>query len=147
MSEVQSIDRVENIANNIDATGKKWVVFTDRQTGLAFTRPEPDRADAIIPDLLEGRWTKKPLIEAQIALYLERSCDEADKQRAKNARSNPVVEVINPDPVEDKQAAIQAAVDAENEALKSAPVAEIKPKVTKPKSKSQQKRIKVQKGK
>ena len=90
MSEQFNLDRAENIANNIDAAGKKWNVYRDRQTGLAFTRPEPDRKDAIIPDLLIGRFTKAVLLQDAIDRYLQLNWDEADAQKLKNARSNPV---------------------------------------------------------
>lgn len=132
MSEaMETIDRETNIKESIDATGKRWKIFTDRQTGLAFTRPEPDRKDAIIPTLLEGRFTKIPLLQNALDRYLKLSWDEADAQRLKNARSNPVAPAVEesavvvasqPEPLTiEKQPTneelIQMAVDAENAAI------------------------------
>ena len=86
MSEQFDLDRDTNIANNIDATGKKWNIFTERGRHLFFARPEPDRADAIIPKDLQGRWTKRMLLDEAIKLHVRKSWDHADEVRIKNER-------------------------------------------------------------
>lgn len=86
MSEAFDLDRDTNISNNIDATGKKWNIYTERGRHLFFTRPDPDRADAVIPKDLQGRWTKRMLLDEAIRLYVRRSWDHADEIKAKNER-------------------------------------------------------------
>ena len=135
MSEVQTIDRATNIKNNTDAAGKKWEIFTDRQTGLAFTRPNPDRSDAVIPKLIEGRFTQTVLLQKAIDRYLELNWDEAELLQTKSTRKSEAAKENKPDvkalpaasavvetPVGQPSAEemIQAAVDAENEAIKAA---------------------------
>ena len=86
MSEQFDLDRETNIANNIDATGKKWVVHTERGRHLFFTRPDPDRADLVIPDNLQGKWTKKALLDEEIKKHVQGSWAHADHIAQKNAR-------------------------------------------------------------
>lgn len=86
MSETFDLDRDTNIANNIDATGKKWTIHTERGRHLFYTRPEPDRADAVIPDSLRGCWTKKMLLDDAIRTHVIRSWDHADEVRIRNER-------------------------------------------------------------
>lgn len=86
MSESFDLDRDTNIANNIDATGKKWNIHTERGRHLFFARPEPDRADAVIPKDLEGRWTKRMLLDEAIKLHVRKSWDHADEVRVRNER-------------------------------------------------------------
>lgn len=81
-----NLDREMNIRENIDATGKKWVIYTERGRHLFFTRPEPDRADAVIPDILQGRWTKRMLLDEAIKLHVKKSWDRAEEVAAKQAR-------------------------------------------------------------
>lgn len=86
MSESFDLDRDTNIAQNIDATGKKWNIYTERGRHLFFARPEPDRADAVIPKDLEGRWTKRMLLDEAIKLHVRKSWDHADEVRVRNER-------------------------------------------------------------
>jgi hypothetical protein len=78
-------DRV-NPRTGLDATGKKWNIYTERGRHLFFARPEPDRADAVIPKDLAGRWTKRMLLDSAIKLHVRRSWDHADEVRIKNER-------------------------------------------------------------
>ena len=87
MAEQQfSLDRENNIAANVDALGKKWKVFRNRGNGLCFTRPEPDRSDAIIPKDMSGLWTKKALLEERINKHVVDTWQLADKVLADNER-------------------------------------------------------------
>lgn len=86
MSETFNLDRETNIKENIDATGKKWKIYTERGRHLFFTRPEPDRADAVIPESLSGRWTKRMLLDDAIKLHVVNSWDHADEVRIRNER-------------------------------------------------------------
>lgn len=81
-----NLDREMNVRENIDATGKKWVIYTERGRHLFFARPEPDRADAVIPKELSGRWTKKMLLDEAIKLHVKSSWDHAEEVTARNAR-------------------------------------------------------------
>lgn len=81
-----NLDREMNIRNNIDAQGKKWVVHIKRGSNLCFARPEPDRADAHIPDLLAGHWTKVGMLNEKIKMYVTESWDKADELAKRAAR-------------------------------------------------------------
>lgn len=85
-----NLDREQNIEHNIDATGKKWVVYTERGRHFFFVRPEPDRKDAVIPDQIAGRWTKKGLLEDKVKRYVTESWDNAAKADAKAERKRQV---------------------------------------------------------
>jgi hypothetical protein len=84
-----SLDRQQNIANNIDASGKKWEVLHKRGTAMYLARPVPDRKDAVIPARFAGFWTKAQLCQDQITMYCEQSWNEADRIAAKNRRTAP----------------------------------------------------------
>ena len=86
MSEEFNLDREVSIEKNVDATGKKWVIHVNRQNGLCFVRPEPDRSDAVIPETMGGLWTKPSLLEPRIKEYLNRSWDQAEAAKAKAER-------------------------------------------------------------
>jgi hypothetical protein len=79
-----SLDRQQNIANNIDASGKKWEVLHKRGTAMYLARPVPDRKDAQIPARFAGFWTKAQLCQDQIRMHCEQSFQEADRIAAKN---------------------------------------------------------------
>lgn len=78
MSDEFNLDREVAIERNIDATGKKWVIHANRQNGLCYVRPDPDRVDAVIPDTMKGLWTKAALLQGRILQYLNESWDKAD---------------------------------------------------------------------
>ena len=118
--EVFNLDRETNIEKNIDAAGKKWEIFQTRGHPMYFARPNPDRTDAIIPELISGQWTNRQLLQDKIDLYLKRNWDESELTQKKNARSNQAA-VENATPSNEEM--IQAAVDAENAALAAAKVA------------------------
>ena len=81
-----NLDRAHAEENRVDAFGKKWNVIVNRQNGLCHARPEPDRADAVIPDELEGQWTKPSLLLERIDLHVRKSWDLAEAAKAKAAR-------------------------------------------------------------
>lgn len=86
MSDTYDLDRATREAENIDALGKKWNVVVNRQNGLSHARPEPDRADAVIPKELEGKWTKPSLLKKQIQGYVKSTWDIAEKAVEKARR-------------------------------------------------------------
>lgn len=85
-----NLDRQVSIENNVDALGKKWVMHRNRQTGLCYIRPEPDRHDAVIPDNLQGLWTKPALLKQQLDVYLAKTWDKADEANVKAERKRKV---------------------------------------------------------
>lgn len=74
-----TIDPQENIKNNTDALGKKWNILYARGSGLCFTRPDPDREDAVIPERMQGRWTKPSLLQEEITRYVSDTWAKAAK--------------------------------------------------------------------
>lgn len=95
MSEEFNLDREQNIENNIDATGKKWNIYTEKGRHFFFARPEPDRKDAVIPELIRGRWTKKGLLEARVKRYVTESWEQADRADMKAERKREVAREYN----------------------------------------------------
>ena len=81
-----SLDREMNIENNVDATGKKWNVHTERGRHLFYTLPENARPDAVIPDRLQGKFTKRMYLESEIKKYVQDTWDHADRVAQKNER-------------------------------------------------------------
>ena len=73
-----NLDREVSIERNVDATGRKWIIHVNRQNGLCYVRPEPDRSDAVIPEEMKGLWTKPSLLQPRIKSYLKKSWDKAD---------------------------------------------------------------------
>ena len=113
MAEQQfSLDRENNIAANVDALGKKWKVYRNRGNGLCFTRPEPDRSDAVIPKAMGGLWTKKVLLEEQINKHVVDTWQLADKVLADNERKAAAA-------AENAKAAKAAKLKVKNDAGKS----------------------------
>ena len=86
MSGTFNLERQTNVANNIDATGKKWEIVHIKGSALYEARPNPYRSDFVCPKEFEGRWTKHTLLDQQIKLYVNRSWDQAEKVKAANAR-------------------------------------------------------------
>ena len=86
-SEVFNLDRETNIAANVDALGKKWIIHANKQTGLCYVRPEPDREDAVIPKILRGKWTKPSIVLPLIQQYVTATWDHADKVTTDNERT------------------------------------------------------------
>ena len=84
------LDREVSIEKNIDATGKKWIIHANRQNGLCYVRPEPDRSDAVIPKDLKGLWTKPSLLMPRLKKYLEASWDQAARAQQRNQRKQKV---------------------------------------------------------
>ena len=117
-------DRQFQTVPNTDATGKDWVIFRQRGTALYFVRPDPDRTDAVIPALVDGRFTKVELAQSAIERYLELNWKEAALAKVKTTRTSEAE-------AEQRVREIQAAVDKENAELKT-------------ESKSQVKRIAIQ---
>lgn len=86
MSEEFNLDREVSVERNVDAEGKKWMIHVNRQNGLCYLRPEPDRVDAHIPTELRGLWTKPSLLQPKLNAYLQKSWDKADKANADQER-------------------------------------------------------------
>jgi hypothetical protein len=106
MSEQFNLDRETNIANFIDPAGKKWEIHKKNGQALFHIRPNPDREDAVIPELLQGKWTKVVLLQEARDRYLKLAWDESELQARKNARSNELTK---------EAAATVTAVEAENQ--------------------------------
>jgi len=81
-----SLDREMNIQNQVDATGKKWLVHTERGRHLFYTLPDGARPDAVIPERLKGMFTKRMYLETEIDRYVKESWEHADQIKAKNER-------------------------------------------------------------
>ena len=82
MSDTFDLDRAVSIERNIDANGRRWVIHANRQNGLCYARPDPDRSDAHIPEVFKGLWTKASLLQTRIDDYLVKSWDQADAANA-----------------------------------------------------------------
>lgn len=78
------IDRDECVAKNIDALGKKWVIKHIAHTSLYTVRPDPDREDAQIPEVFQGKYTHPDRAQSRIDLHLERSWNAAEKAQSKS---------------------------------------------------------------
>src|SRR5210317_497564 len=85
-----NLDREVSIEKNVDANGKKWIIRVNRQNGLCYVRPEPDRSDAVIPVEMKGLWTKPSLLQPRIDAYLQASWDKADAANAAAERKREV---------------------------------------------------------
>jgi len=85
-----NLDREVSIEKNVDANGKKWVIHMNRQNGLCYVRPEPDRSDAVIPETMKGLWTKPSLLQPRIEEYLNKSWDKAEAANAAAERKREV---------------------------------------------------------
>ena len=77
-----NLDRELSIEKNVDALGKQWEVHFNRGSSLCHIRPNPDRSDAQIPEILQGRWTKPSLLKDKLKEYLAESWDKSDKKVA-----------------------------------------------------------------
>lgn len=84
--ETFNLDRERNIEALVDAFGKRWEIKVNKQTGLLTTRPNPDRADAVIPDEMQGQWTKSTLLVPVIRKYVTETWDKTDKHKLEAAR-------------------------------------------------------------
>ena len=82
MSDTYDLNRAQHEAENVDALGKKWVIHANRQNGLCYVRPEPDRSDAVIPQNMQGLWTKPSLLQEQVSKYVVDTWDVAEKAKA-----------------------------------------------------------------
>lgn len=83
---MEALNRDEAIPKGIDPTGRKWVIKGERGTALVHARPDPDRADAIIPKEFEGRWTSPTILKEKLDLWLTRAWDRSDEARIKATR-------------------------------------------------------------
>lgn len=86
MSDTYDLDRETNISAGVDALGKKWEIKQERGRALYFTRPNPDRSDAVIPKNMSGLWTKVELLKAEINKHVLASYEQADKADQKAER-------------------------------------------------------------
>ena len=120
-----NLDRDISIKNNVDAQGKKWVIHYNRGTSMCYVRPEPDRVDAIIPDELQGLWTKPSLVEPLIRKYLIESWDHADAVARKNARKAAAAKAGK------EMQELQVAVEEEEDGVQEGQEKEVKKNGTK----------------
>lgn len=81
-----SLDREINVERNIDATGKKWIIHCERGRHLFYTLPEGARPDSVIPDPLQGKFTKRMLLQSLIEKHVQDSWEHAEQVAQKNAR-------------------------------------------------------------
>ena len=100
------LNRTQNIDALVDAFGKQWTVVVNKQNGLCHARPNPDREDAIIPEVMGGQWTKPSLLIPKMRDYVVKTWDMADAKQKKMERE------------------AQAAAEAELQAKKDAKEAE-----------------------
>lgn len=85
MSEAFNLDRKISMENMIDPTGKKWEIKGERGTALVQARPNPDRADAQIPDEFHGKWTSPTVLKERITVWLNKQWDKSDEAARLNA--------------------------------------------------------------
>jgi len=90
-----NLDRELSIEQNVDAEGRKWVIHANKQNGLCYARPDPDRVDAVIPESIKGLWTRPSLLQPLIKDYLNGSWDKADAANAKAERKREVAREAN----------------------------------------------------
>jgi len=103
------IDRENCIANNIDALGKKWVIKHIAHSTLYTVRPDPDREDAQIPKLFQGKYTHPDRAQAKISVHLKNTWDKAEaatKQAASKARVDLTTQGASPEAEAEEEAAI-----------------------------------------
>lgn len=136
--ETYNLDRQIAIENNVDALGKKWeITKAGRESNLLIAIPNPYREDFVCPKPFAGKWTSNDLIQEAITLYLNQSWDQAEAIIQKNARKKAAAE---------EAAAEMAAFEKGTDEAADKAAAEAK-LVQKPASKSQVKRVAIQKGK
>jgi hypothetical protein len=90
-----NLDREVSIQNKVDATGKKWNIHVNKQNGMCYVRPEPDRVDAVIPKPMQGLWTKPSLLEPVLVKYLNESWDQAEVAIQKAERKKAAQKAAN----------------------------------------------------
>lgn len=95
MTEKFDLDRQTNEANSIDSNGKKWEIKQKRGRALYFTRPNPDREDAVIPRKMRGLWTKVELLKKEIDKYISASWDQAEAATQKQVRKAHAAKAVN----------------------------------------------------
>jgi hypothetical protein len=81
-----NLDRENNIKESVDAFGKQWKIHVQKGNGLCYVRPNPDREDAIIPEKLQGLWTKPSLVQPLIKAHCVASWDQAAAAKLKADR-------------------------------------------------------------
>ena len=86
MTEMYDLNREQHVGANVDALGRKWVIHMNRQNGLCYARPEPDRSDAQIPKNMKGLWTKVGLLEKEIKKYVNDTWDTAEQAKLQAER-------------------------------------------------------------
>jgi len=87
--ETFDLDRETKIQASVDALGKKWEIKQERGRALYFTRPNPDRSDAVIPKNMQGLWTKIEMLKKEINKYVLETYKTADlaDQKAERKRA------------------------------------------------------------
>ncbi len=103
------IDRETCIGNNIDALGKKWVIKHIAHSTLYTVRPDPDREDAQIPKLFQGKYTHPDRAQAKIAVHLKNTWDKAEaatKKAASKGRVDLTTQEASPEAKAEEEAAV-----------------------------------------
>lgn len=103
------IDREHCIANNIDALGKKWIIKHIAHSTLYTVRPDPDREDAQIPKLFQGKYTHPDRAQAKISVHLKNTWDMAEvaqKKAASKGRVDLTTEGASPEAQAEEDAAV-----------------------------------------
>jgi hypothetical protein len=104
MNEAFNIDRVTSMQHNIDPTGKKWELKGERGSSLVHARPNPDRADAIIPKEFQGKWTSPGVLQEKITVWLNKQWDKSDEAiRVAALKAGRTKLVVEDSPAEAKQ--------------------------------------------
>lgn len=146
--ETYNLDRQIAIENNVDALGKKWeITKAGRESNLLIAIPNPYREDFVCPKPFAGKWTSNDLIQEAITLYLNQSWDQAEAIAQKNLRKKIAAEEAAVFAAIEKAAAEKAAAEEAETLEKSQAAAAKVLEAKKPVSKSQVKRVALQKGK
>jgi len=83
-----NLDRHISIDNFVDPLGKKWEIHGERGSALVHARPNPDRADAIIPSMFAGQWTSPTVLREKLLTWLNREWDKSEIASTKAGRKD-----------------------------------------------------------
>lgn len=88
-----NLDRKISMDNMIDPTGRKWDVKGERGSSLVHARPNPDRADALIPVQFKGRWTSPTVLREKIETWLNQQWDKSEAETLRRSQRAGIVEL------------------------------------------------------
>lgn len=83
--EAFNLERKTALDNYMDPTGKRWVIHGNRGSALVHARPDPDRADAVIPKEFAGKWTSPTVLKEKLEIWLNKQWDKSDEIARRNA--------------------------------------------------------------